>query len=101
MALAGVVAVAAPRGTTEARSAENKAAVEQAATSARLVKVVRAKRDAIDYARLDARFQRMVEKPTMVGMAVGIVEHGRITFLNGYGETLAGSGDKVSPDTVF
>jgi beta-lactamase class C len=37
----------------------------------------------------------------MVGMAVGIVEHGRITFLNGYGETLAGSGEKVSPDTVF
>src|ERR671913_1921728 len=43
----------------------------------------------------------MADKPTMVGMAVGIVENGRITFLNGYGETLAGSGDKVTPDTVF
>ena len=30
-----------------------------------------------------------------------IVENGRITFLNGYGETLAGSGEKVTPDTVF
>ena len=37
----------------------------------------------------------------MVGLAVGIVENGRITFLNGYGETLAGSGEPVTPDTVF
>jgi beta-lactamase class C len=37
----------------------------------------------------------------MVGMAVGIVENGRITFLSGYGETLAGSGEKVTPATVF
>ena len=43
----------------------------------------------------------MAEKPTMVGMAVGIVENGRITFLNGYGETLEGSGEKVTPETVF
>ena len=43
----------------------------------------------------------MAEKPAVVGLAVGIVENGRITFLNGYGETLAGSGDKVTPDTVF
>ena len=101
VALAGAVALAAPRGTTEARSPEHRAAVEQAATSARLVKVVRAKRDAIDYGALDARFKRMVEKPSMVGMAVGIVEHGRITFLSGYGETLEGSSEKVTPETVF
>ena len=37
----------------------------------------------------------------MVGLAVGIVESGRITFLSGYGETLAGSGEKVTPETVF
>ena len=40
-------------------------------------------------------------KPAMVGMAVGVVENGRITFLQGYGETLAGSGDPVTPETVF
>jgi beta-lactamase class C len=40
-------------------------------------------------------------KPAMVGLAVGIVENGRITFLQGYGETLAGSGDPVTADTVF
>ena len=28
-------------------------------------------------------------KPAMVGLAVGVVENGRITFLQGYGETLA------------
>jgi beta-lactamase class C len=37
----------------------------------------------------------------MVGLAVGVVENGRITFLRGYGETLAGSGDPVTPQTVF
>jgi beta-lactamase class C len=40
-------------------------------------------------------------KPQMVGLAVGIVENGRITFLRGYGETLAKSGDPVTPETVF
>ena len=33
----------------------------------------------------------------MVGLAVGVVENGRITFLSGYGETLEGSGEKVTP----
>ena len=37
----------------------------------------------------------------MVGLAVGIVENGRITFLKGYGETEAGSGEPVTPETVF
>ena len=100
-ALAGAVAIAAPRGTTHERSSEERASSAQAATRARLVKVVRAQRDSIDYAALDARFRRMVERPSMAGLAVGIVEHGRITFLSGYGETLAGSGEKVTPDTVF
>ncbi|MDQ3479595.1 MAG: beta-lactamase family protein, partial [Pseudomonadota bacterium] len=73
----------------------------QAQTRARLVQVVPAKRRDIDYAALDARFQRMVDKPNMVGMAVGIVEGGRITFLSGYGETVEESGEKVTTDTVF
>ena len=72
-----------------------------AKTSARLSLIEPSARRRIDYASLDARLTRMVAKPTMVGMAVGIVENGRITFLNGYGETVAGSGDKVGPHTVF
>ena len=59
-----------------------------------------ARRD-IDYAALDARFRRLVTKPSVVGLSVGIVEQGRITFLAGYGETLAGSKEPVTPDTVF
>ena len=37
----------------------------------------------------------------MVGLAVGIVEDGEIRFLKGYGETVAGSGDPVTTNTVF
>ncbi len=59
-----------------------------------------ARRD-VDYGVLDARLERLMTKPTMVGLAVGVVENGRITFLRGYGETLAGSGEPVKPDTVF
>ncbi|MGE5564403.1 MAG: serine hydrolase domain-containing protein [Bacillota bacterium] len=60
-----------------------------------------ASRRDIDYRLLDARLQQLMNKPAMVGMAVGIVENGRITFLKGYGETAAGSGDPVTPETVF
>ena len=59
-----------------------------------------ARRD-VDYALLDQRLKQLMTKPAMVGLAVGVVENGRITFLRGYGETLAGSGDPVTPDTVF
>ena len=70
-------------------------------TYAALAKVSTTARRDIDYGAFDQRLQRMIREPSMVGMAVGIVENGRITFLNGYGETLAGSGDRVTPLTVF
>ncbi len=56
---------------------------------------------AIDYPRFDRRLQALVEKPDMVGLAVGIVENGQIRFLKGYGETIAGSGDPVTVNTLF
>jgi len=68
---------------------------------AALAKVSTIDRRDIDYAAFDARLQRMIEQPSMVGMAVGIVENGHITFVKGYGETQVGSGDKVTPMTVF
>jgi beta-lactamase class C len=55
----------------------------------------------VDYALLDGRLRQLMSKPAMVGLAVGVVENGRITFLRGYGETVAGSGDPVTPETVF
>jgi beta-lactamase class C len=58
-------------------------------------------RQDVDYRLLDSRLRALMKKPAMVGLAVGVVENGRITFLQGYGETIAGSGDPVTPDTVF
>src|SRR5439155_14191313 len=55
----------------------------------------------VDYRLLDSRLRQLMAKPAMVGLAVGVVENGRITFLQGYGETLAGSGDPITPETVF
>ena len=55
----------------------------------------------IDYARIDARLRQLMAERAMVGLAVAIVEHGEIRFLKGYGETVAGSGDPVTPNTVF
>jgi beta-lactamase class C len=81
--------------------ASGDAAAQTRAASLRLAQLQPAARQRIDYARFDARLRRLAEEPTMVGLAVGVVENGRITFLSGYGETLEGSGEKVTPDTVF
>ena len=67
----------------------------------KLAKVSTASRQDVDYRLLDARLRELMTKPAMVGLAVGVVENGRITFLQGYGETLKGSGDPVTPETVF
>ena len=67
----------------------------------RLASVSTEARRNVDYALLDQRLQQLMTRPAMVGLAVGVVENGRITFLRGYGETLAGSGDPVTPATVF
>ncbi|GAA4004812.1 serine hydrolase domain-containing protein [Sphingomonas humi] len=93
-------AIASIRVVEPVQSASSSAA-EVRAASMRLAKVQPAARQRVNYAQLDARLKRMAAKPTMVGMAVGVVENGRITFLSGYGETLAGSGEKVTADTVF
>ncbi len=42
-----------------------------------------------------------MQDPDMVGLAVGTVEHGRVRFLRGFGSTVAGSAQAVTPDTVF
>ena len=56
---------------------------------------------AVDYVRIDERLRRLMAEPGMVGLSIAIVEDGEIRFLKGYGETVAGSGDAVTPDTVF
>ncbi|MBA3666443.1 MAG: beta-lactamase family protein [Sphingomonas sp.] len=95
------LALGRPSGQAVQLSKQDRQAEANSRMSARLSLVEPASRRKIDYANLDARLRRMAQKPTMVGMAVGIVENGRITFLNGYGETVAGSGEAVTPETVF
>lgn len=55
----------------------------------------------VDYARLEARINALMQQPGMVGLAVAAVEDGRIRYLRGFGETVAHSGAPVTPDTVF
>lgn len=55
----------------------------------------------VDYGRLEARIAGLMQDPDMVGLAVGTIENGQVRFVRGYGETLAGSGRPVTPDTVF
>ena len=82
-------------------TSSNSAAPHVTAAHLKLAAVTRDARKDIDYRLLDARLQQLANKPAMVGLAVGVVENGRITFLKGYGETLHGSGDAVTPETVF
>lgn len=93
-------AVVAMRGPEPARQQSTKSATIPA-SHLKLAALSTAARKDVDYATLDKRLQRLSEQRSMVGLAVGVVENGRITFLKGYGETKAGSGDKVTPDTVF
>ena len=67
----------------------------------KLASLSTADRRDVDYRLLDARLKQLMTRSAMVGLAVGVVENGRITFLQGYGETAAGSGDPVTPETVF
>src|SRR6476659_4470028 len=80
---------------------EEKKEAAVAAAHLKLAAVSTESRKDVDYQLLDARLQQLIQKPSMVGLAVGVVENGRITFLKGYGETLKGSGDPVTAETVF
>jgi len=55
----------------------------------------------IDYARLDARLQRLVSQNDMTGLAVGIVQNGELSFVKGYGLTDRVHGQPVTENTVF
>jgi beta-lactamase class C len=96
-----VLAALAIAGTVDESASVKPAVPSVAAANLRLARLSTAARRDVDYAALDVRLRRLAEKPTVVGLAVGIVENGRITFLHGYGETLEGSNEPVTPQTVF
>lgn len=74
------------------------AAIEDAATITDATAPVSG---AIDYRSLDERLSRLAAASEMAGLAVGIVENGEISFLKGYGETVEGSGERVTANTLF
>lgn len=50
---------------------------------------------------IDATVQAAIARYRLPGIAVGVIEDGRVTFAKGYGETVYGSGDPVTGDTLF
>jgi beta-lactamase class C len=97
-ALAGAVALATPHHRADPATLAHRKAT---AAHLKLAKLSISARHDVNYAQLDERLKQMVAKPAMVGLSVGVFENGRITFLAGYGETAHGTGDPVTPETVF
>jgi beta-lactamase class C len=58
-------------------------------------------RGAIDYRALDGRLGAMMTDKSMEGLAVAVVENGRLSFVHGYGRTSAERGQPVDARTVF
>jgi len=55
----------------------------------------------VDYRDLDGRIARIMTEPAMVGLAVAVIEDGRISFVKGYGTTTAAGGEPVGINTAF
>lgn len=55
----------------------------------------------VDYRRFDDRVGDIMAKPDMVGLGVAVIENGRISFVKGYGTTMAEGGEPVGIHTVF
>ena len=58
-------------------------------------------RGEIDYRTLDARIQAMMTDKTMQGLAIAVVENGRLSFVRGYGRTAPEGGEPVRAETIF
>lgn len=58
-------------------------------------------RGEIDYRALDARIQAMMADKSMQGLAIAVVENGRLSFVRGYGRTAPEGGEPVKAETIF
>lgn len=50
---------------------------------------------------IDAAVRATIEHYKLPGIAVGVIDGGKIVYARGYGETVAGSGDPVTTKTLF
>ena len=50
---------------------------------------------------IDAAVRATIDRYNLPGIAVGVIEEGKVVFARGYGETVAGSGDPVTTKTLF
>ena len=50
---------------------------------------------------IDAAVRATIERYRLPGIAVGVIEDGKVIHARGYGETVAGSGDPVTTRTLF
>jgi CubicO group peptidase (beta-lactamase class C family) len=50
---------------------------------------------------IDAVVKATIARYQLPGIAVGVVEDGKVAYARGYGETIAGSGDPVTTKTLF
>ncbi|WP_371397061.1 serine hydrolase domain-containing protein [Fretibacter rubidus] len=55
----------------------------------------------IDLKAIDRRIAKLMQRDDMVGLSVAIIENGEIISAKGYGETIKGSRQMVTADTVF
>ncbi len=80
---------------------DTRAPAEQARLTAPLDNPEKLRDLNIDYGALDDRVEALMQRKDMTGLSVAVVEQGRLTFAKGYGTTIAGGGEPVSPATVF
>ena len=52
-------------------------------------------------AEVDAAFEETMRRYSLPGLAVGIVEDGKVVYLRTEGELVAGEGAPITPDTLF
>ncbi len=50
---------------------------------------------------IDAAVRATIERYKLPGIAVGVIEDGKVVYARGHGETVAGSGDPVTTRTLF
>jgi beta-lactamase class C len=99
-AVLGALTFGVVRCTRAPQAADDKA-IAAAATPMVLPLKPQDWRGEIDYRALDNRIQAMMRDRSMTGLAVAVVEDGRLSFVKGYGVTMPDEGEAVGPDTVF